>query len=94
MRAKFAHTNRWAEAEQAGSLGASDEVLSRLAEGNRLYERKFGFIFIVCATGKSAEEMLSVLEERLTNEQLRELQIASGEQCKIMNIRLEKLLQE
>jgi 2-oxo-4-hydroxy-4-carboxy-5-ureidoimidazoline decarboxylase len=94
LRAKFAHANRWADAEQAGALGASDDVLSRLAEGNRLYETKFGFIFIVCATGKRAEEMLGMLEQRLNNTPVRELRIAADEQCKITRIRLEKLLQE
>jgi 2-oxo-4-hydroxy-4-carboxy-5-ureidoimidazoline decarboxylase len=67
-------------------------VLEDLAEGNRLYEKRFGHIFIVCATGKSAVEMLRLLRERLENEPGEELLIAMREQEKITQIRLEKLL--
>jgi 2-oxo-4-hydroxy-4-carboxy-5-ureidoimidazoline decarboxylase len=75
--------------EQASVTSAPESVLDALAEGNRLYERKFGYIFIVCATGKSAEETLTLLRERLDNEPEREIRIAAEEQAKITAIRLE-----
>ncbi|QMW05633.1 2-oxo-4-hydroxy-4-carboxy-5-ureidoimidazoline decarboxylase [Spirosoma foliorum] len=92
LRKKFASTAAWAEGEQAGVSTASLSVLEMLSEGNQLYEEKFGYIFIVCATGKSAEEMLEILEVRLLNSPEEELQIAMQEQNKITKIRLEKLL--
>lgn len=92
LRAKFASTRQWAEGEQASVSTASEEVLRALAEGNAAYERKFGYIFIVCATGKSAEEMLAILQARLPNEHATELFLAAVEQSKITRIRLEKLL--
>lgn len=92
LRAKFAATSGWAQGEQAGALAASETVLEELAKGNAVYEKKFGHIFIVCATGKSAAEMLDLLQSRLGNDLAAELKIASGEQNKITNIRLEKLL--
>lgn len=92
LKQKFAATAVWAGAEQAGTNGAALEVLEGLAEGNRSYEAKFGYIFIVCATGKSAVEMLGLLRERLGNEPEKEILIAMREQEKITRIRLEKLL--
>lgn len=92
LRKKFASTAAWAEGEQAGVSTASLSVLEMLAEGNQFYEEKFGYIFIVCATGKSAEEMLEILEARLLNSPEEEIQIAMQEQNKITNIRLAKLL--
>jgi 2-oxo-4-hydroxy-4-carboxy-5-ureidoimidazoline decarboxylase len=83
---------RWAEGEQAGTAGAEATVRARLADGNRKYEAKFGYVFLICATGKSAKEMLAILEERLKNAPEVELAIAAGEQEKITRIRLEKLL--
>ena len=68
LRARFATTAAWASREQAGALGASEDVLEDLAMGNRQYEERFGFIFIVCATGKTAEEMLELLRQRLAND--------------------------
>jgi len=93
LRAKFATTQKWAEGEQAGVKSAPEEVLKALAEGNERYEKKFGFIFIVNATGKGAEEMLRLLKERLSNDLATELKIAAAEQNKIIRIRLQKLLQ-
>ena len=84
----------WAAGEQAGSLSASAAVLTRLSERNREYEARFGHIFIVCATGKSADEMLSLLEARLDNEPDAELSIAAEEQRKVTRLRLDKLLTE
>lgn len=84
----------WAAGEQAGSRSASDDMRSRLAKGNQTYHERFGYIFIVCATGKSADEMLGLLEGRLTNGAETELRVAAGEQRKITRLRLAKLLEE
>ena len=83
---------RWSEDEQAGVRDAASETLQVLAESNLEYERKFGFIFIVCATGKSSEEMLELLKARLPNEPDVEIRIAAEEQRRITHLRLEKLL--
>jgi 2-oxo-4-hydroxy-4-carboxy-5-ureidoimidazoline decarboxylase len=91
LRAKFRATADWSAAEQAGAAGASDEVLRALGDGNLRYEAKFGHIFIVCATGKTAAEMLALLEARMPNDPEVELRVAAGEQAKITKIRLEKL---
>jgi 2-oxo-4-hydroxy-4-carboxy-5-ureidoimidazoline decarboxylase len=91
LKKKFATTAAWAKGEQAGVAGAADEILLALAEGNRLYEQRFGHIFIVCATGKSAGEMLTLLLARLPNSPEDELPIAAAEQAKITRLRLEKL---
>ena len=84
--------SRWSEAEQAGARGADARTLAELIEANRLYETRFDHIFIVCATGKTAEEMLGLLRARLGNDPETELRIAAEEQRKITNLRLEKLL--
>jgi allantoicase len=91
LRAKYASTADWSAGEQAGVASASDAVLEGLAAGNRAYEARFGHIFLVCATGRSAAEMLELLRERLDNTPENELRIAAGEQAKITRIRLEKL---
>ena len=91
LRKKFATTAVWCEGEQAGVSGASDDVLSKLSVGNQQYEARFGYIFIVCATGKTATEMLALLESRLPNDFDVELHIAASEQAKITRLRLEKL---
>jgi 2-oxo-4-hydroxy-4-carboxy-5-ureidoimidazoline decarboxylase len=90
---KFASTAQWASGEQSGVQVASKETIEALAEGNRLYEEKFGYIFIVCATGKTAEEMLELLQVRLKNRPEEEIQIAADEQSKITKLRIEKLLE-
>jgi OHCU decarboxylase len=82
----------WSAEEQAGLANTSNDVRERLTARNRDYEARFGYIFIVCATGKSADEMLSMLERRLTNEECRELGMAAEEQRKITNLRIAKLL--
>ena len=92
LRAKFAGTKAWAAGEQSGVESATQQVLEELAEGNRLYEEKFGYIFIICATGKSAGEMLDSLNARLPNSPETEIEIAMQEQQKITRLRLEKLL--
>jgi 2-oxo-4-hydroxy-4-carboxy-5-ureidoimidazoline decarboxylase len=88
LRQRFASTAALAASEQGGTRGASDRVLRALAQGNASYERRFGHIFIVFATGKSADEMLAILEQRLVNEAGRELAVAAGEQRKITRLRL------
>ncbi len=85
-------TAGWSAEEQSGAADAAAGTLERLAAANRAYEERFGFIFIVCATGKSAGEMLALLEARLGNERRRELEIAAAEQGKITRLRLDKLL--
>ncbi len=92
LRQKFATTAEWAEGEQAAAADANEDILQKLSAANKKYENKFGFIFIVCATGKSAEEMFSLLEIRLQNNLEVELAIAAEEQLKITQLRLEKLL--
>jgi 2-oxo-4-hydroxy-4-carboxy-5-ureidoimidazoline decarboxylase len=91
MRAKFAATAAWSAREQSGIEGASEDVLQELAEANVRYEERFGYLFIVCATGKAAEEMLALLEHRLPNDPDLEIKAAAAEQAKITRIRLEKL---
>ena len=91
LRAKFQQTAGWSASEQASVSQASDAVLEALAQGNIDYEAKFGYIFIVCATGKSAAEMLSLLQARLVNAPADEIKLAAAEQAKITRIRLEKL---
>ncbi len=93
LRKKFASTAQWAAGEQSGVSSASEEILGRLAKGNELYETKFGFIFIVCATGKSAAEMCDLLYRRLENEPEEEIRVAAGEQLRITQLRLQKMLQ-
>lgn len=91
LRAKFASTAEWSGGEQASVAEASEATLQQLREGNVAYEARFGHIFIVCATGKSAAEMLALLEARLSNEPADELRIAAAEQAKITHLRLDKI---
>jgi 2-oxo-4-hydroxy-4-carboxy-5-ureidoimidazoline decarboxylase len=91
LRKKYLATASWCAGEQAGVAGTGPEVLEALARGNRQYEERFGHLFIVCATGKTALEMLTLLEERLDNPHAHELTIAAREQAKITQLRLEKL---
>jgi len=91
---RFAQTAGWSSAEQAGVASAGEDVLDALLQANRDYEERFGYIFIVCASGKSAGEMLALLRERLPNQTEAELEIAAAEQRKITAIRLKKLLSE
>ncbi len=87
LRARFA-TAALSQDEQAGVASASEETLSALARGNLDYEARYGFLFIVCATGKTADEMLALLRSRMDHEPAAELRIAAGEQAKITRIRL------
>ena len=86
--------SKWSGQEQAAARDASPHVLSDLKEANEQYERRFGYIFIVRATGKTAEEMLALLHQRLNNSPEVELRIAAEQQRQITRLRLEKLLQE
>ena len=89
---KYANTKGWAGNEQKGMDSADPAVIQRLADGNKTYEQKFGHIFIVCATGKSAAEMLALLEARMPNDPKTEVMVAAEEQNKITRLRLKKLL--
>jgi 2-oxo-4-hydroxy-4-carboxy-5-ureidoimidazoline decarboxylase len=91
LKEKYASTAQWAEGEQSSVKQASEQTLEQLGEGNQVYEQRFGYIFIVCATGKSADEMLQLLNQRLYNNPEVEIQIAMEEQLKITRLRLEKL---
>lgn len=82
---------KWSEGEQAGTKSVDVNVKTRLARGNQAYFDKFGYIFIVCATGKSAQEMLAILERRLQNGAAEELPVAAEQQRLILRLRLEKL---
>ena len=79
--------------EQSRVSGAGDDLKAQLARVNADYERRFGFIYIVSAAGKSAEELLRIARERLANDPATELRVAAEEQRKIMQLRLAKLLE-
>jgi 2-oxo-4-hydroxy-4-carboxy-5-ureidoimidazoline decarboxylase len=91
LRQKFAATAAWSETEQAATAGASDATLLALQRGNQAYHARFGYTFIVCASGKSAVEMCALLEARLDNPPDVELTVAAAELAKITDLRLEKL---
>lgn len=82
----------WTAEEQVGAASMSAQLRDRLARLNQEYERRFGYTFLVSATGKGADEMVGILERRLRNEPAEELQIAADEQRKITELRLAKLL--
>jgi OHCU decarboxylase len=86
-----ARSQQWSEDEQSGISNSAQQTIEALAELNRIYEEKFGYIFIVCASGKSSEEMLAILRRRLENDPDKELRIAAGEQAEITQLRLRKL---
>ena len=92
MSKKFSATTEWESDEQSGVSNAPGEVIADLHRLNIEYEKKFGYIFIVNATGKNAAEILSLLEERLSNAPEDEMPIAADEQNKITSIRLQKLI--
>ncbi len=83
----------WSGGEQAGAAAAADAaVLAGLAEGNRDYEARFGHVFLVCASGRGAGELLGELRRRLGNDPATELRVAVEEQRKITRLRLDKLV--
>ncbi len=85
-------SSSWSRQEQSGTAAAAQSTMRQLVEGNALYEQRFGFTYIVCATGKSAEEMLVSLQHRLANTRMAELREAAEQQRQIMQIRLGKWL--
>ncbi len=86
-------TSTWSRHEQAGMDGAEATTRQALAESNREYERRFGHIFLICASGRTAQEMLAELQRRLTNDPDEELLVAAEEQAKITELRLRKLIE-
>lgn len=92
LREKYADTRSLAAGEQSGVAAADEQTLQGLARGNADYLERFGFIFIVCASGKSAAEMLDLLETRLDNTRREEIANAAEEQRKIFQLRLENLI--
>jgi 2-oxo-4-hydroxy-4-carboxy-5-ureidoimidazoline decarboxylase len=90
LRRRFTGTAALSRGEQAGAASASAATLLALREQNREYRERFGYSFIVCATGKTADEMLALLRGRLQNAPAEELTIAAAEQAKITHLRLEK----
>jgi 2-oxo-4-hydroxy-4-carboxy-5-ureidoimidazoline decarboxylase len=84
----------WSEAEQAGVAGATDAVQAGLAEANRAYEERFGHVYLVCATGRSANELLGILRERLGHDPATERRVVRAELGKINRIRLAQMLSE
>jgi len=91
-QAQSAEARAWSEQEQAGTRETAKATMAALAAGNREYESRYGYIFIVCATGRTTAEMLAILHERLSNDPDNELRIAAEEQRKIMQLRLRKLI--
>lgn len=91
LQARFAATRHLSATEQSSVASAPDAVLDALERGNRLYEQRFGYIFIVCATGKSAGEMLALLESRLGHPPDVEIRIAAEEQARITALRLQQI---
>lgn len=87
-----AKSKKWSEQEQKAASDASKQVLDELLEKNVAYQERHGFIFIVCASGKTADEMLAMLDDRLDNDRATEIENAAEEQRKITNLRLEKMI--
>lgn len=88
LRRRFAETRQFSEREQAGVESAPDEVLDALADGNRDYVERFGYIFIVCATGLTAGDMLAMLRARLGHDLATEIRTAAAEHARITELRL------
>jgi len=82
----------WSRQEQAGVSGADDDLLRALVDGNTAYERRFGHIYLACATGRDAKELLVFLRARLANDRETEWSVVASELAKINQIRLRKLL--
>jgi 2-oxo-4-hydroxy-4-carboxy-5-ureidoimidazoline decarboxylase len=92
LKEKFKNTKATASNEQSGINSASDVILNDLTLYNEKYFNKFGYIFIICATGKTALEMLTLLRKRIEHNEEEEIYIASLEQLEITLIRMEKLV--
>jgi len=91
-RGQTAKARKWSEGEQSAAQKAPEDLLRVLAAANQAYHAAFGYVFLICATGKTTEEILRSLQQRISNDVETELKIAAGEQSKIMRLRLEKLL--
>ena len=89
-----AGSQRWSEQEQSSLASAASDTRVELANLNEAYERKFGYIYIVCASGKSSEELLAILKQRIDNAPSEELPIAATEQAQITKLRLKKLVEQ
>jgi allantoicase len=87
-----AKASRWSSAEQSAAQVAAPAVLTAIAEGNRAYTEKFGYVFLICAAGKTSEEILQAMQQRMSNSPETEMRVAVEEQRKIIRLRLEKLL--
>ena len=87
-----AKSTSWSQQEQSQTSAAAEPVMSLIAAGNALYEHRYGFTYIICATGKSAEEMLAILQRRLSSTREAELREAAEQQRQILQIRLGKWL--
>lgn len=83
---------KWSAGEQSAAQQAQPETLGELAEANQQYHAKFGYVFLICATGKTAPEILENLRKRMSNNGKTELLVAVEEQRKITRLRLEKML--
>ncbi len=94
LKKRFSNTKNWANNEQSNVAGADEETLLELSNLNSKYLSKFGYIFIVSASGKSAHEILTILKIRVLNSFEEEIQVAMGEQHKITIIRLLKLVDD
>jgi len=84
--------DRWSRSEQAGALAVATDVQERLAEGNRRYEERFGHVFLVRAAGRSAEEILAALEQRLAHDDDTERAVVRRELAEIVRLRLLKVV--
>ena len=91
LQKKYQNTQAEASHEQSGIQTADEQTIVDLAQANKAYLHKFSFIFIVCATGKSAQQMLDLLQMRLGNSRQQEIQNAAAEQAKITQLRLQKM---
>ena len=87
-------SQKWSQQEQSGLSDAALDTRRELAHLNQEYEQRFGYIYIVCATGKSPEQMLSNLKRRMDNAPAEELRVAAAEQAKITKLRLKKLVEQ
>lgn len=92
LQKKYSDSANLARSEQSGVESASHDLLEKLSAANHAYEEKFGFIFIVCATGKSASEMLAMLQGRLKRDRAAELKTACEQQRQIFHLRLDKFV--
>jgi len=93
LKMRFAGNDKWSQDEQAAAASTDESTILELANENANYETKFGFIFIICASGKSANEVLSAVRERIRHDPEQEMKIAAQEQIKITHLRIDKWTQ-